>query len=417
MAHILLGVSGGIAAIKIPELVTALQKQGHTVSLVLTKGAEAFFSTDQLNKLDVPVYKNLFAGSLDPKAIVEDRSVEHIDLAKSADLLVIAPATANVIAKLSTGIADDYLTTLALAVTCPIIVCPAMNVNMWTHPATQKNTATLLSRGIQIVEPEEGMLACGDVGQGKLASLEVITEQINKVTKLTNQLKGKTVVVTAGGTTEPIDDVRFIANKSSGKMGVSLAEVAYQRGAQVILLRAKGAVHPRFFIEAYEFNTTEDLEELMKKYSPTADIVIHTAAVSDFSVKQHIGKLDSKKQTTIELTPRHKILDQIKKQNPNTFLIGFKAEVVLTDEELVAKATQRLDESNADMMVANHIDRPGVGFGGDDNEVFLVTKREKPIHIAKTSKREIAEKILDNVIPANAGIQSIEAGSPGQARG
>jgi phosphopantothenoylcysteine decarboxylase/phosphopantothenate--cysteine ligase len=343
------------------------------------------------------VIHELFQKNFDYTKILKPRKVEHISLAQSASLIVIAPATANVIAKLAGGISDDYLTTTILAATCPIVLCPSMNVYMWHHPATQKNIAILKSFGYHIIDPDSGMLACGYEGQGRLASIDTILQQINQLTTLTKQPKGKRILVTAGGTKEPIDDVRFITNKSSGKMGAALAEACFLHDADVLLLRSNSSVRPRYHVKEKTFETADELESLLLKEIQTYDICIHTAAVSDFVIAKKRGKLLSNSSHVIKLNPRKKILDLIKKRNSKIFLVAFKAEVGLSNKALIAEAHKRQKESHADMIVANHVGLANLGFESDDNEVFIIDAQGHTTHIPLTSKRVVAEKIVDHI--------------------
>lgn len=391
---ILLGITGGIAAVKVPDLIQGLGN--FNIETILTRAAERFVSATELEKLTGhSVYTQLFDTSFDHKKILEARRVEHIDLADSADLFVIVPATANVIAKLAIGMADDFLTTTALAVTCPVVICPSMNVHMWQHPATQKNVQTLRGYGYHILGPDSGMLACGYEGEGRLIDIEKLSSSISAFTTLTKPLSGKKVLVTAGGTIEPIDDVRVLTNISSGKMGVALAEAATLAGAEVLLLRSKTSVSSRLGIKELLFDTANSLDDLMKKYSLDYDICIHTAAVSDFEVKnKKFGKTTSDKPLALELEPRKKILESIKTYNPNIFLVAFKAELNVSDEELVRLATTRLVKAHADLIVANDVGRKNQGFQSDENEVFVIDTKNSVTHLPLAAKSIIAQQII-----------------------
>ena len=321
MKTVILGVTGGIAAYKIPQLTKLLKGQGLNVEVILTQSAKNFVKVGELKRLTGnKVYFDLFDKNFDYKKVLTQRKVDHISLADRADLVLIAPATANLLAKLAYGLADDFLTTMLLATKAPVIVCPAMNVNMWQHPAVKINLTKLRQLGYMIVDPVAGMLACGYEGLGRLEELDQIVEQVQKQLNLRDSLKGKKILVTAGATREAIDGVRFITNPSSGKMGASLAEVAKRRGASVRLLMAQK-----------DFVTAAELLVLVKKYAPSYDIMFHTAAVGDFSpVRKSRSKLSSKKPVTLHLQPTPKILKLVKKFNPKITLIGFKAEYGLT---------------------------------------------------------------------------------------
>jgi len=258
--NILIGVTSGIAAYKVLELIKLLKNEGYEIFVIMTKGATKMVSLQDFERASGnKVYVNLFEKNFDYRKVLDKRKVEHIELADKADVMVIAPATANIIGKLAYGIADDFLTTTALAMTTPIIICPSMNVNMWGNPIVQENLAKLKSVGYQIIEPSSGMLACGYEGVGRLENVEIINKEINKLLERNDSLKNKKIIVTAGGTTEKIDEVRFITNRSSGKMGVALAEECYLRGADVLLLRAKNSVSPRYLIKEKIFENLKDV--------------------------------------------------------------------------------------------------------------------------------------------------------------
>src|SRR3989339_1571452 len=353
--NILIGVTGGIAAYKILDLIKLLKSEGHEVFIILTKSATEMISLEDLEKASGnKVLVNLFEKNFDYRKVLKNRNVEHIELADKCDVMVIAPATANIIGKLAHGIADDFLTTTALAVTSPIIICPSMNVNMWNNPIVQENISKLKSAGYQIVEPAKGMLACGYEGVGRLENVEIINKEINKLLERNNSLKNRKIIVTAGGTTEKIDEVRFITNRSSGKMGAALAEECYLRGADVLLLRAKNSVTPRYLIKEKIFGTGEDLMNLIKENIKKTDFFYQVAAISDYKVEQpYEGKLSSKQSVVLKLKPQIKIIDQIKKISPKTILIAFKAEYGLGEKSLIEKAIEKLKESKADVVIAN----------------------------------------------------------------
>lgn len=398
---VLVGVTSGIAAFKALQLIKELKDEKLDVYVIMSASATQMVPLVEFeNASGHPVVTELFTKDFDYKKVLESRRVEHIELADMADLMVILPATANTIAKLATGMADNYLTTTALAVTAPVLVCPSMNVHMWQHPAVQENIGKLQKLGYQIIEPATGMLACGYEGQGRLAEIAVIKAAVMASLKRTNSLQGKKVLISAGGTIEKIDDVRYITNKSSGKMGVALAEECYVRGAEVILLRSKTAVKPRYLMTEHEFETADDLLENIRSEIRAVDIFFHTAAVSDFEVTQNInGKISSHQATTLELKPRQKILDQIKKLNPQVLLVPFKAEFSLSDEELLKVAQQRLHEADADAIIANDISQSDRGFQADTNEVVVITKDGGVQKLPLTTKKIIAKQIIDTLQP------------------
>lgn len=396
---VILGVTGGIAGYKTLELVKRLRKKSIYVFVIMTEHAEKMFPPAEFviesgNKVRV----NLLEKDFDYKDILKARKVDHIDLAGKADLMVIAPATANIIAKLANGIADDLLTTTALAVTSKIIICPSMNVNMWNNPVVKNNIEKLRGLGYIIVEPATGLLACGYTGDGRLAEIDDIQKEIESQLGKSESLKGKKVIVTAGGTSEKIDEVRFITNRSGGKMGIALAEECYMRGAEVCLLRAKSSVKPRYLIREEVFTTAEDLLRLAGKYAKDGDIFFHTAAVSDFRIGDGVkGKLSSNKQVKIVLEPQIKILDQIKVINPTICLIGFKAEYYSESEKLIMAAAEKIKESGADAVVANDVSRKDRGFESDNNEVYVVFADGSVAYLPFASKKVIAEQIVNIV--------------------
>ena len=409
--NILIGVTGGIAAYKGLDLIKLLKEDGHEIFVIMTDSAMKMFSPTDFEKASGnKIYINLFEKNFDYKQVLKSRNVKHINLADSCDVMVIAPATANIIGKLAFGIADDFLTTTALAFIKPIIICPSMNVNMWGNPIVQENINKLKSIGYQIIEPAKGMLACGYEGVGRLEDVKIIKDEIVKQIKKDDLLKGKKVIVTAGGTIEKIDEVRSITNRSSGKMGVALAEECYLRGADVLLLRAKNSIKPRYLIKEKIFETAEDLFLLIKENIKDTNIFFHVAAVSDFKVDRTFkGKLSSDQSINLKLIPQTKIVNQIKKLSPKTKLIAFKAEYGLEEKELIEKALKKLKESRADIIIANDISQDDRGFESDNNEVYIIYPSKKFIKITLTSKRKVAEKIIDYlfVIPSKEGIQSI----------
>lgn len=396
---IVLGVCGGIAAVKVPDLINKLVKKGQTVDVIMTSSAVRIISPQEISSLTGrPVYTDLFGDTFNPGDILTSRRVEHIDLADSAGLLAIVPATANVMAKLACGIADDYLTTTALAVTCPILVAPSMNVHMWQHPQTQENAAKLRLMGVNIAGPDSGMLACGYTGEGRLMHTGMLADTILSFASVAKPLAGKKILVTAGGTIEPIDGVRAITNRSSGKMGVALAEACRLAGAQVLLLRSGSSVIPRIAVQEEIFDTADSLEELMRTYAPSYDICIHAAAVSDFRISRlRGGKTSSTKPLALELEPRHKILEKIKTYNPGIFLVAFKAEWNVSQQELVRLAKQRLYGTQTDLIVANDVGKPDIGFQSDENEVTLIDPDGGAVSISRAHKQIIARQIVSHI--------------------
>lgn len=394
---VVIGVTGSIAAFKVLDLVRNLKQEGVDVIVIQTKSAAKIVDPAEFEKISGnKVYRELFEKGFDPKNVLRDRKVDHIEIAEKADVFVVAPATANTIAKIAHGIADDFLTTALPATKAPVIICPAMNVNMWHNPVVKENVAKLRRIGYEIVEPVEGMLACGLEGRGKLADIETIKKEINNQLTRTDSLRGKRIIVTSGGTLEKIDEVRYITNRSSGKMGAAIAEECYMRGAEVLILRAQNSVKPRYQIQEELFVTTEDLYELVKKNIVNADIIFHVAAVSDFKTEERsIGKISSDKPLDLKLVPQIKISDQIKKLNPAIKLIAFKAEYGLSEKELIKAAENKLHESAADAIIANDVSRKDGGFEADFNEVFVVAKQKEAHKVAFASKREVAKEVVE----------------------
>ncbi len=397
---VIVGVSSGIAAYKALDLIRELKKQEIEVSVIMTKSATRMIDISEFEKVSGnKVYVELFEKGFDYHDILKKRKVEHIELADSADLMIIVPATANVIGSLAHGLATDFLTTTALAMTSPIIICPSMNVNMWQNPIVQGNILLLKESGYQTVGPTEGMLACGYEGKGRLEDVNLILREIKRLLEKGKSLKGKKVIVTAGGTIEKIDDVRYIANKSSGKMGVALAEECYLRGAEVVLLRSKSSVKPRYLIPEKTFETAVELFDLIKKEVGKGDAIFHVAAVGDFKPEKNVeGKISSGAVFNLNLVPTEKILDQIKKLNPRIKLIAFKAEYGLADAEMIKKAREKLKECNADVVVINDISKADRGIEVDYNEVIVLLKSGESGKILLNSKREIAKGIVDAVV-------------------
>jgi len=395
--NILIGITAGIAAYKVLELIKILKNENHDVFVIMTKSATEMISKKEFEKVsENKVFTDLFEKNFDYQQVLEDRKVEHIELADKTDLMVIAPATANIIAKLANGLSDDFLTTTSLAVTSPIIICPSMNVNMWNNPIVQMNISKLESFGYLIIKPTVGLLACGYEGVGKLENVEVIDKEINKLLEKNDSMKGAKVIITAGGTIEKIDEVRSITNRSSGKMGAAIAEECYLRGADVLLIRAKSSFRPRYVIKEKIFETAVDLLKLIKENIKNTDLFFQVAAVSDFKLDKFVkGKISSDSSINLELVPQIKIVDQIKKLSPKTKLIAFKAEYGLKEKELIKEGIDKLNKSKADYVIANDISRNDRGFESEDNEVIIISKTNIVKKIPLISKSKIASVILD----------------------
>jgi phosphopantothenoylcysteine decarboxylase/phosphopantothenate--cysteine ligase len=389
------GVSGGIAAYKAAELVRALQRQALDVHVVMTEAAQKFISPLTFAGLTGhKVITGLWPSSAGDTADL-DSSIEHIYEAQSTEALVVAPATANVLAKFAHGLADDFLTTLFLATQAPVIVAPAMNVNMWEHPATRANLEILEGRGIRIVPPESGPLACGMTGSGRLAEPEAIVEAVLGQLHRRNDLAGETVLVTAAGTREAIDPVRFLGNRSSGKMGYAVAEEAQRRGARVVLVSGPSALHPPANCEFVAVVSAEDMRRAVLSRLDEATIVIKAAAVADY--RPRVLAEQKMKRTgpiTIEFEPTADILREVvASKRPGTLVIGFAAET----ENLLEHGRDKLLRKGADAIVLNDVSRPGLGFDSDNNAATFLTPKTA-IELPAMTKHELASRILDEVI-------------------
>ncbi len=397
--RILIGVTGGIAAIKIPELIEALRKVGADCKIILTQAANTIISETELKgKTHCEVFTHLFTPDFSPKKILSSRRVTHIELAKWADLIVVIPATANTIAKLAHGIADDLLCTTILASQSPVFIFPSMNTNMWLHKATQVNIKMLKKYGYYVCEPAHGELACGTYGVGRLPEINTIVQIINTYQENKHTLKNKKIIVTSGATREAIDDVRFISNRSSGKMGSAIAEICIQRGARVTLLSSQTEHNVQGIFKNISYKTYEELENNIKNSITDADIIFHTAAVTDFTTSKQKGKISSTQPLKVNLEVREKIIHNIKKWNPTICLIGFKAEWYTNTKHDPSLKTYFM-ESNADFVIVNNIARQDIGFESDENEVDIYHLNKLLKHIPKNTKMTVASDILDTITP------------------
>jgi phosphopantothenoylcysteine decarboxylase/phosphopantothenate--cysteine ligase len=393
MKTVVLGVTSGIAAYKTVDLVKLLKAEGVAVHVIMTKKATNIVSPAEFEQITGnKVSLELFEKDFDYKKILNTRKVDHIALADNADVFVIAPATANTVAKIANGFADDFLTTTLLAVTAPVIICPSMNVHMWSNPIVKENIKKLKSLGYQIIRPKSGMLACGYEGEGKLEDVVKIKDEIMKQLTRTTSLKGQKVIVTAGGTREKIDEVRFITNRSSGKMGIALAEELYLRGAEVLLIHAKDSVRPRYLMQEEVFETSIQLHDLIKTYAKSYDTIFHAAAVSDFQVAApQEGKISSSEEFSLTMKPQIKIIDQIKNWNPTIKLIAFKATAGQDEKAMIETAGKKLKDANADGVIANDI----AAFDNDMNEAAIVLADGSMKKIHRVLKNELARLIMD----------------------
>ncbi len=394
--RVALGVAGGIAAYKAAELLRRLQDRGLEVQVVMTEAAREFvtpltFASLSGNK----VITGMFAeGGGEPNLA---SAIEHIAVAQNIEALVIAPATANLLAKLAAGLADDFLTTLCLATKAPIILAPAMNVNMWEHPATRLNVETLRQRGVQILEPDEGYLACGMSGAGRLASVEAIAQAMFVALGLQDDLQGETVLVTAGRTEEPLDPCRFLSNRSSGKMGYALAEAARRRSARVILISGRASLEPPASVAIERVRSGEEMARAVEKHREEATVFLMAAAVADFRPAQ-VESAKLKRQAgapVLKLEPTTDILGAVaRRRKPGQLVVGFAAET----ENVLQNAAAKLRAKRLDLVVANDVTQEGAGFEVDTNIVTLLFPGGRRVALEKMSKREVAHRILDAVV-------------------
>jgi phosphopantothenoylcysteine decarboxylase/phosphopantothenate--cysteine ligase len=386
-----LGVTGGIAAYKAAEIVRLLQDCNVQVQVVMTGGAQEFIRPLTFAALTGrKVITDMFGPEGAESVPNLDSAVEHIAVAQEIDALVVAPATADSIAKFANGIADDFLSTLHLATKAPIIIAPAMNVNMWEHPATRANLAILRKRGVRIVEPDSGYLACGMIGSGRLAANEAIVTAVLDTLHATRDLAGETVLITAGPTREPIDPVRYIGNRSSGKMGYALAEAALRMGAKVILVSGPTALEVPEPVEFMSVQTAEEMRNAVLNKLDQATIVIKAAAVADYRPKQFADqKMKRKGPMTLDLEPTSDIAAEIGKRHGHHIVIGFAAET----ENVIENARKKLESKSLDAIVVNDVSKPDIGFDSEDNAVTIITA-DQEIEIPKVSKQQIAQEIL-----------------------
>ncbi len=402
--RVALGVTGGVAAYKAAELVRRLQQDGLEVEVIMTRHAQEFITPLTFAALTGrKVITEMFSADDSAPANVES-AIEHIAVAQRIDALVIAPATANSIAKLAQGLANDFLSTLALATTAPVIIAPAMNVNMWEHPATQLNLETLRARRVRIVAPDEGYLACGMIGSGRLASVEAIAAAtVRDVLGIKHDLAAETVLITAGPTCEDVDPVRYLTNRSSGKMGYGLADAARRRGARVILVSGPTALTAPDGVEFISVRTAAEMHRAVREKLAESTAVIMAAAVADFrpsnpasaKIKRGSGKL------TLELESTPDILADISRESTSSsnaqnrrIIIGFAAET----NDVAASARKKLVSKNADLIVANDVTEPGAGFDGDTNIVTLYSRDAEEVRLPKMSKFDVAGRVLHELV-------------------
>ncbi|HEY6764852.1 MAG TPA: bifunctional phosphopantothenoylcysteine decarboxylase/phosphopantothenate--cysteine ligase CoaBC [Candidatus Sulfotelmatobacter sp.] len=394
-----LGVTGGIAAYKAAEIVRLLQDRGIRVQVIMTRAAQEFVRPLTFAALSgEKVITGMFSPGEGHEANI-DSAIEHIAVAQSIDALVVAPATADVLAHFAQGIANDFLTTLYLATTSPVVVAPAMNVNMWNHSATQANLEILRKRGVTIIEPGSGYLACGMVGAGRLAENETIVAAVLKALGASQDLAGETVLITAGPTREKIDPVRYLTNRSSGRMGYALAEAALRRGARVLLVSGPTSLTPPAAAEVTRVESAEEMRQAVLGLLPQASIVIMTAAVSDYRVAEAAArKIKRKGPMTLELEATPDILKEISSCKESQIVVGFAAET----ENVLENARQKLVSKKLDAIVVNDVSREGIGFDSDRNAVTIIT-HDDVIDVPETTKWEVAQRVLDEVVRLREG--------------
>jgi phosphopantothenoylcysteine decarboxylase / phosphopantothenate---cysteine ligase len=397
---IALGVTGGVAAYKAAELVRRLQQEELDVQVVMTRAAQEFITPLTFAALTGKKVITEMFGAEDSSPANVESAIEHIAVAQRIDLLLVAPATADILGYFANGIAGDFLTTLYLATKAPVVVAPAMNVNMWEHPATQENLARLRARGVHVVDPDEGYLACGMTGAGRLAATEGIVKKVCSVLGLGRDLEGQTVLITAGPTCEDLDPVRFLTNRSSGKMGYALARAAVRRGAHTILVSGPTDLTVPEGADWVPVRTTEEMRKSVLEHAKHASIVVMAAAVADY--RPAVSQIQKLKRggdrVTLELEPTPDILAELGSDRGGRLLVGFAAETDHVSENARAK----LERKHADMIVANDVTREGAGFDTDTNIVTLFLRDGREIPLPKLSKFDVANRILDQVLALRA---------------
>ncbi|MDY2583637.1 MAG: bifunctional phosphopantothenoylcysteine decarboxylase/phosphopantothenate--cysteine ligase CoaBC [Clostridium perfringens] len=384
---VVVGVSGGVAVYKALDVISRLRKKDVEVHVIMTKSATEFVTPLSFQSLSQNmVITDMFA---EPKAW----EIQHISLAKKADLMLIVPATANIIGKVANGIADDMLSTTIMATKAPVVFCPAMNTNMYENPIVQRNISLLKELGYEFIDPASGRLACGDEGKGKLQDTEIIAEETLRRLHSTKDLVGKKVVVTAGPTIVPIDPVRILTNRSSGKMGYSIAEEARDRGAEVVLISGPTSLRKPNGIKVIDVKTNEDMFNAIKNEFKDADIVIKSAAVADYKAKNYSNEKIKKTGDDLNLIFERDrdILKTLGDMKENQILVGFAAE----SSNLKENAKGKLERKNLDYIVANDISKSETGFASDENKVTIISKSGEEVSLEKMSKREVAKNIFD----------------------
>jgi len=394
--RVTLGVTGGVAAYKAAELVRLLQQDNFTVQVVMTRGAREFitpltFAALSGHKVIVDLFEKAAGG--EPNV---ESAIEHIAVAQRTNLLLVAPASADILAKFARGIADDFLSTLYLACAAPVVVAPAMNVNMWNHPATQENIETLRRRGVHIVSPDEGYLACGMTGAGRLASQQNIVAAVREVLHAQQDLRGQTILVTAGPTCEDLDPVRYLTNRSSGKMGYAVAEAAAHRGAKVILISGPVNLAAPAGVERIDVRTAEEMRSAVNSRMTECSVAIFSAAVADYRPAQQASEKikRSREPLSLQLEPTPDILAEAARSKGERLIVGFAAET----QNVAENARKKLTAKNADLIVANDVSAEGAGFDHDTNIVTLFSRDGRDLALPKLTKIEVAQRILDEVL-------------------
>lgn len=380
MARVLLGVTGCIAAYKAAVLLRELQKKGHDVQVVMTRHATEFVGPITFEALSGrKVWLEMFGHPT-------EGGIEHIELARNSDLFVVAPATANTLAKFASGVADDFLSTVHLSLTCPVIVAPAMNVEMWRHPATQENLSKLQARGVRVVYPESGYLACGVIGEGRLAEVESVIREVQSVLNRSMTLAGKKVLVTAGPTCEDIDPVRFLSNRSSGKMGYALARAAALRGGSVILISGPTQLQPPAGAERVLVRTARQMEQEVQRNFPDSDVLFMAAAVGDYTADTSTQKIKRHGELTLKLKETPDILAGLNPRQEQ-IVVGFALET----DDLEANAITKMRNKRLNLIVANDPET----MGSDSNRVVLLRPDGTRSEFGPMRKSDLAERILD----------------------
>jgi phosphopantothenoylcysteine decarboxylase/phosphopantothenate--cysteine ligase len=394
--RIALAVGGGIAAYKACEIVRGLDRAGAEVQVLLTASATEFITPLTLQTLS---RRKVFIQQFD---LSDEQTIRHIELTREIDAFVVAPATANLLAKFSRGVADDLVSTFYISVTSPCVIAPAMNTRMWLHEATQSNLKRLRARGVQIVDPDSGWLAEGEIGEGRMAPPERIVEQTIGAARRSSELSGKHVVVTAGPTREAVDPVRFVSNRSSGKMGYALAAAASRRGARVTLISGPVNLAQPFGVERVMVETSTQMRDAVAAVRQDADAIFMAAAVSDYLPRASGSKIKKQRDEPLTLTldPGPDILAELGRKRGRELLVGFAAET----DDLLANAQQKLERKNVDFIVANDVSRADIGLDADENQVTILGRDGSRHDIPKASKMEIAEAILGRLLSVEEAV-------------